>query len=67
MLQSRGGMSDPLAALVFCVRQAPVDHLIINGRIRITNGRSKTDMQTLIDTHNHLAEEMLKRAGEFHQ
>ena len=65
-IEYAGGMSDPLAALVFCLRQAPVDHLIINGRIRITNGRSKTDMHTLIDTHNRLAEEMLKRAGEFH-
>ena len=43
-IEYAGGMSDPLATLVFCVRQAPVDHLIINGRIRITNNRSEIDM-----------------------
>ena len=48
-IEYAGGMSDPLAALVFCVRMAPVDYLIINGRIRITAGKSEVDESALID------------------
>jgi 8-oxoguanine deaminase len=59
-----GGLSDPLAALVFSVRMSPVDWLIVEGNIRIRKGKSDVDENGLVQRHNRIAEEMLSRAGK---
>ncbi|MFH1852472.1 MAG: 8-oxoguanine deaminase [Candidatus Neomarinimicrobiota bacterium] len=62
-LEYAGALSDPLAALVFTVRQSPVDYLLVEGVIRIRNGRSQVDERQLAQTHNRLAARMLEQAG----
>ncbi len=59
-IEYAGGMSDPLAALVFSNRMSAVDFLIINGEIQIRNGKSKIDENKLIETHNKIASEMVE-------
>ncbi len=59
-IEYAGGMSDPLAALVFSNRMSAVDFLIINGEIQIRNGISKIDEENLIEEHNRIASEMIK-------
>ncbi len=59
-----GGMSDPLAALVFCTRTSPVDWLIVEGHVRIRKGRSQVDEAALVKEHNRIASEMLEQAGK---
>ncbi len=61
-LEYAGGMSDPVAALLFCVRSAPVDQLMVKGTWRIRNGNSPVDENALITEHNRIAAEMLSRA-----
>jgi len=63
-LSQAGGLSDPLAALVFTTRSSPVDHLIINGNQVIINGHSAINENVLADQHNRIANEMLERASE---
>ncbi len=58
-----GALSDPLAALVYTVRQNPVDYLIVNGSILIREGKSAIDEFSLADQHNRLAGEMIARAA----
>ncbi len=62
-LEYAGTQTDPLAALVFTVRQSPVDYLLVNGEIRIRNGKSQVDEQKLVQTHNRIAQQMLEQAG----
>jgi cytosine/adenosine deaminase-related metal-dependent hydrolase len=54
-----GAVHDPLAALVFC--QPPnVDLNIINGKIRIRDGRFvDIDLRPIIEEHNRLAADLL--------
>ncbi len=62
-IEYAGSGSDPLAALVFTVRQSPVDYLLVNGDIRIRNEKSQVDEQKLVQTHNRIAAQMLEQAG----
>ena len=61
-IEYAGGLSDPLASLVFTVRMSPVDYLIIDGRIRIRNKMSELNEEILVDEHNRLSKEMIDRA-----
>jgi len=61
-IEYAGGMSDPLAALVFSVRMSPVDYLIVNGVIRISEGESAMDEVMLVSAHNEIAAGMLAGA-----
>ena len=63
-LEYAGGMSDPLAALVFNVRIRPVDILIVNGRIQLQNGESSVDESQLVAEHNRISSDMLIRAQQ---
>lgn len=62
-IEYSGAGSDPLAALVFCVRQSPVDTLVINGEVRIHNGRSLVDEKELAHRHSRLSAGLLERAS----
>ena len=61
-IEYAGGLSDPLAALIFSVRTAPVDFLIINGKIQIREGKTSIDEQSLISTHHRISQTMLENA-----
>jgi len=51
---------DPLAALVFC-QPANVDLSVINGRVRVENGRLlDIDLPSVIAEHNHIARAMVR-------
>lgn len=63
-LEYAGGLSDPFASLVFSVRTAPVDVLIINGSIQINGGKTNIDEDALIQHHNKIAAEMLQKAQQ---
>lgn len=63
-LEYAGGLSDPIAALVFSVRTAPVDVLIVNGLIQIKDGKTMTDEKALVRSHNEIAEKMLQNAQQ---
>lgn len=63
-LEYAGSLSDPLAALVFTQRMRPVDYLIINGNIRIKKGKSEIDLKKLINDHNRISAELIKRAQQ---
>ncbi len=63
-LEYAGSHSDPLAALVFTQRMRPVDHLIINGKIRIKNGKTDIDLKKLINDHNKISNELIKRSQQ---
>ena len=61
-LEYAGGMSDPLASLVFTNRTSPVDYLIINGKVQVRNGNLNFDENKHIVEHNRHSSEMLERA-----
>ena len=63
-IEYAGALSDPLAALVFTVRQRSVDYLIVNGIMRIRKGSTAVDEENLIRDHNRISFEMLKSAEE---
>lgn len=63
-LEYAGGLSDPLASLVFSVRTTPVDYLIINGKIQVRNGKLNFDEKEHIQEHNRISTEMLKKATQ---
>jgi 8-oxoguanine deaminase len=63
-LEYAGGMSDPLASLVFTVRTAPVDHLIINGKVQVRHGKLDFDEKKHIKEHNRVSAEMLIKATQ---
>ncbi|MFQ6677453.1 MAG: 8-oxoguanine deaminase [Fidelibacterota bacterium] len=63
-LEYAGGLSDPIASLVFSVRTAPVDVLIINGSVQIDEGKTNIDENILIQHHNKIAAEMLQKAQQ---
>ena len=63
-LEYAGGLSDPIAALVFSVRTAPVNYLIVNGSIQIKGGKTNIDEKALIRLHNEIAEKMLQNAEQ---
>jgi len=58
-LAMAGGLSDPLAALIFC--QPPtVDWSIINGRVIVREGQlDSIDLVPLIEKHNRLSMQLL--------
>ncbi len=57
-----GGMSDPVAALVFCQDTSTVDTSIINGKVIIENGKHNFELAPLIKKQNELANEMIQKA-----
>lgn len=60
-LSFAGGLSDPLAALIFC-HVEKVDLSIVNGVIRIREGNFvDIDLEFLIDRHNKVAADLLKK------
>ncbi len=61
-LSQAGGLSDPLAALVFTTRINPVDHLIVKGKMAINNGQTQLNEPGLVKQHNRIAGEMLHQA-----
>lgn len=61
-IEYAGGLSDPLAALVFGVRMKPVDWLIVNGEILIREAKSKVDESTLAKKQRALSGEMIRAA-----
>jgi cytosine/adenosine deaminase-related metal-dependent hydrolase len=63
-LEYAGGLSDPLAALVFGVRMKPVDWLIVDGNIVVRNGTTGVDEAKLAYTQREIADEMLRSASE---
>jgi 8-oxoguanine deaminase len=63
-LEYAGGMSDPLASLVFTSRTSPVDYLIVNGKVQVRNGKLDFDEKKHIQEHNRISAEMLKKATE---
>ncbi|NHZ87248.1 MAG: 8-oxoguanine deaminase [Planctomycetia bacterium] len=63
-LEYAGGMSDPLASLVFTVRTTPVNHLIVNGKVQVRNGKLDFNEKKHIQEHNRVAAEMLEKATQ---
>jgi len=63
-LEYAGGMSDPLAALVFTTRTSPVDNLIVNGKVQVRNGELNFDEKKHIKEHNRVSAEMIKEATQ---
>ena len=61
-LEYAGGMSDPLASLMFTVRTTPVDHLIVNGKVQVRNGKLDFNENKHIQEHNRISADMLKKA-----
>jgi len=61
-LEYAGGLSDPLASLVFTVRTSPVDNLIVNGKVQVRNGKLDFDEKKHIQEHNRISADMLKKA-----
>lgn len=57
-----GSLSDPLAALLFTARKSPVNHLIINGKIKIRDGKLDLDEKKHTKEHNRIANNMLEKA-----
>ncbi len=63
-LEYAGGLSDPLASLVYTVRTSPVDFLIINGKVQVRNGKLDFDENKHILKHNRISAEMLRNATQ---
>jgi cytosine/adenosine deaminase-related metal-dependent hydrolase len=63
-LEYAGGMSDPLASLVFTIRTTPVDYLIVNGKVQVRNGKLNFDEKKHIQEHNRISAEMLRKATQ---
>jgi len=63
-LEYAGGMSDPLASLVFTVRTNPVDYLIVNGKAQVRNGKLDFDEKKHIKKHNRVSAEMLQKGTQ---
>ncbi|MBU0529173.1 8-oxoguanine deaminase, partial [bacterium] len=59
-----GGMSDPLASLVFTSRTSPVDYLIVNGKVQVRNGKIDFDEKKHIQEHNRISADMLRKATQ---
>ncbi|MFL5733957.1 MAG: 8-oxoguanine deaminase [Chloroflexia bacterium] len=55
-----GAVHDPLASLVFC-HPGPVDLSVINGQVRVLDGRLlDVDLPPLIERHNRIASELVR-------
>jgi len=61
-LSQTGGLSDPLAALIFTTRQQPVDLLVVQGRVIYRGRQADDDERRLANEHNRIAQEMLRSA-----
>jgi 8-oxoguanine deaminase len=63
-LSYAGGVSDPLAALVFSPWPEPVDTVMVNGRIVVEGGRLPgVDVPALVERAERVASSLLDRAG----
>ncbi len=63
-IEYAGSLTDPLAALVFCVRQSPVTHLIVDGKLVISEEATAINETALATEHQSIADEMLRLASE---
>ena len=63
-LEYSGGMSDPLAALIFTQRMSPVDYLIVKGKVKIRNRKLDFNEEIHVQEHNRIAKEMLEKANK---
>jgi 8-oxoguanine deaminase len=63
-IEYAGALSDPLAALVFCVRMSTVTHLVVDGKIVIRDSQTHLDETAMAVQHQGIADEMFRRAGE---
>ncbi|MDZ7796893.1 MAG: amidohydrolase family protein [Candidatus Marinimicrobia bacterium] len=62
-LEYAGAEHDPAAAVVFNVAMEPVDHVIVNGRHIVENGRiAGFDEAGHVKEHQRLSDELVKRA-----
>lgn len=62
-IEYAGGRSDPVASLVFNTRMSPVDYLIIDGKVKITNGKSPVDEAKLVAEHNRISHDLVRNAS----
>jgi cytosine/adenosine deaminase-related metal-dependent hydrolase len=63
-LEYAGALSDPAAALLFSGYDHGVDHLVVNGRLVVTNGRlTGADEERIRDEANRCARRLLAKAG----
>jgi cytosine/adenosine deaminase-related metal-dependent hydrolase len=63
-LEYAGALSDPAAALLFSGYNHGVDHLIVNGKLVVNNGRlTGADEDRIRDEANRCAKRLLKKAG----
>jgi len=64
-IEFAGAQADPVAALLFCVPQNPVDMVIINGQIIVEQGRVVgLDEAALIRRQQQISESMLRVAED---
>ena len=59
-----GGLSDPLAALVFCQANSNVDTLIVNGKLVIEQGKMDLDLDEIVQEHNKIAASLIEKASK---
>jgi len=65
-IEYAGAQHDPLAALIFCVAQRPVDYVIVNGKIVVEQGCLVTgDEQSIIAAQQSISEELLNKAAPY--
>jgi len=65
-IEYAGAMADPASAILFCGSGARADYTIVNGIIRVAKGELiGVDEQRLFHHANQLAEQMLKKSGEY--
>jgi len=63
-LEYAGALSDPAAALLFSGYNHGVDHLIVNGKLVVKDGRlTGANEETIRDNANRCAKELLEKAG----
>ena len=62
-LEYSGALHDPAAAIVFNVTMNPVDHVIINGKMVVENGRiSGLDELELVKHHQKISADLIDKA-----
>jgi cytosine/adenosine deaminase-related metal-dependent hydrolase len=63
-LEYTGGLSDPLASLVFTTRTSSVDYLIVNGIVQVRSGKLDFKEDKHIQEHNCISANMLRKATQ---
>jgi cytosine/adenosine deaminase-related metal-dependent hydrolase len=63
-MEYSGSHSDPVAALLFCGYDHGADHVIVNGKLAVSNGRlTGADEDTIRDNANRVSRRLLEKAG----